>query len=93
MNTSTELEDLDLLATVFDVARTDICVISEMGLFTKVNPAFCAMVGYASNELVGREYSMCAPSAVVAVKDKFLAANLADSPKVPAEWQIRRRDG
>ncbi|MFN0315800.1 MAG: PAS domain S-box protein, partial [Burkholderiales bacterium] len=93
MTTTTELEDLDLLATVFDVARTGICVISERGLFTKVNPAFCAMVGYASEELVGREYAICAPPAVVAVKEKFLAANLADSPKIPTEWQIRRRDG
>jgi PAS domain S-box-containing protein len=93
MTTATDLEDLDLLATVFDVARTGICVISEKGLFTKVNPAFCAMVGYASEELVGREYAICAPPAVVAVMEKFLAANLADSAKIPSEWQIRRRDG
>jgi PAS domain-containing protein len=30
---------------------------------------------------------------VAGVKERFLEALLADSPKIPREWEIRRRDG
>ena len=84
--------ELDLLATVFDVARIGICVIDEAGQFARVNPAFCALVQYPAEQLIGRSYVLCAPASVVAVQDKFLHAILDDSTKIPSEWQIRRAD-
>lgn len=93
MTAATELEDLDVLATVFDVARIGICIITAEGRFSKVNPEFCRMVGYAESDLIGQPYWMCAPPGVVAVHERFLAAAMADSHKVPSEWQIHRRDG
>ena len=84
--------ELDLLATVFDVARIGICVIDDAGRFARVNPAFCQMVDYRAEQLVGQPYSLCAPDSVVSVQDKFLRAILEDSPKIPREWQIRRAD-
>ena len=85
--------DLDFLATVFDVARIGICVVDGAGRFVRVNPAFCTLVDYRSDELIGHHYSICAPPSVVETKDKFLAALVADSPKIPSEWMIRRKDG
>ncbi len=85
--------ELDFLATVFEVARTGICIVDETGMFVRVNPAFCQLVDYSPAELVGRHYAMCAPPSVAEVKDKFLDALLGDSPKIPREWQIRRRQG
>ena len=35
---------------------------------------------------------MCAPPSVVEVKERFLGAILDDSPKIPKEWKIRRKD-
>lgn len=93
MTAATELEDLDVLATVFDVARIGICIITADGRFSKVNPEFCRMVGYGEGDLIGQPYWLCAPPGVAAVHDKFLAAAMADSRKLPSEWQIRRRDG
>jgi PAS domain S-box-containing protein len=84
--------ELDLLATVFDVARIGICVIDDAGRFARVNPAFCAMVGHAAEQLVGQSYALCAPDSVVAVQDKFLRAILEDSSRIPREWKIRRAD-
>jgi len=84
--------ELDLLATVFDVARIGICVIDDAGRFARVNPAFCQMVDYRPEQLVGQSYSLCAPDSVVSVQDKFLRAILEDSSKIPREWQIRRAD-
>jgi PAS domain S-box-containing protein len=85
--------DLDFLATVFDVARIGICVVDGAGRFVRVNPAFCSLVDYRSDELIGQHYSICAPPSVVEAKDRFLAALLTDSPKIPSEWMIRRKDG
>lgn len=85
--------DLDLYATVFDVARIGICVIDEQGRFVRVNPFFCELVRHRPEDLIGQHYSMSAPPSVVAVKEKFLAALFADSPKIPLEWGIRRSDG
>ena len=45
--------ELDLLATVFDVARIGICVIDEAGRFARVNPAFCELVTYPADRRVG----------------------------------------
>jgi PAS domain S-box-containing protein len=83
--------ELDLRATVFDVARIGICVIDDAGRFVRVNPAFCELVDYRPEQLVGQPDYMCAPNSVVAVKERFLEAILADSPKIPREWKIRRR--
>jgi len=33
------------------------CVVSDDGRFTRVNPAFCALVGYPREELVGRTFA------------------------------------
>jgi PAS domain S-box-containing protein len=84
--------ELDLLATVFDVARIGICVIDDAGRFARVNPAFCALVDYPAERLIGQPYALCAPASVIAVQDKFLRAILGDSTKIPREWQIRRAD-
>jgi PAS domain S-box-containing protein len=84
--------ELDLLATVFDVARIGICVIDDAGRFARVNPAFCALVQYPAERLIGQSYVLCAPESVVAVQDRFLQAILDDSPKIPREWKIRRSD-
>ena len=83
----------DFLATVFHVVRTGICIIDERGCFVRVNPAFCELVGFEPDELIGHHYTMAAPESVIAVAEKFLLAAFADSPKIPREWKIRRRDG
>ena len=59
----------------------------------RVNPAFCEMVGYRAEELVGKDYTLCAPPSVVKVRDRFLASLLSDSDRIAREWIIRRSDG
>ena len=76
--------DLDFLATVFDVARIGICVVDGAGRFVRVNPAFCTLVDYRSDELIGHHYSICAPPSVVETKDNFLARCSPTRPRSPA---------
>ena len=85
--------DEEFLLTVFNVARIGICLTDDAGFFVRVNPAFCELVGYRPDELIGRHYSIAAPPRVAAQSAKFLAAALAGSPRVPNEWSIRRKNG
>lgn len=85
--------DDDLLAAAFEVAGVGVCFTDERGDFIRVNPKFCAMLGYAADELVGRSWTTIAPPEVVANAGRFLGALLKNSPNVPEEWRIRRKDG
>lgn len=85
--------DDDLLAAAFEVAGVGVCFTDERGSFLRVNPKFCAMLGYATEELLGRPWTMIAPPDVVANAGRFLGALLKNSPNVPEEWRIRRKDG
>lgn len=93
MNDTASLEDSDVLATVFEVARIGMCFITASGTFSKVNPGFCRMVGFRADELIGQPYGLCVPEGVIPAQDRFLAAALADSSKISDEWRIKRRDG
>jgi PAS domain S-box-containing protein len=85
--------DDDLLAAAFEVAGVGVCFTDERGSFIRVNPKFCTMLGYAAEELIGRPWTMIAPPDVVANAGRFLGALLKNSPNVPDEWRIRRKDG
>ena len=85
--------DEELLRTTVDVARIGICFIGGDGNFVYVNPAFCQLCGYEAGELIGRHWTLAAPPALVENHERFQQALLEDSPKVPLEWQIRRKDG
>ena len=85
--------DDELLRTTVDVARIGICFIGPDGNFVYVNPAFCELCGFAADELVGRHWTLAAPPAVLERHERFAQALLEDSPKVPLEWKIKRKDG
>lgn len=85
--------DDELLRTTVDVARIGICFIGPDGNFVYVNPAFCELCGFDAAELVGRHWTLAAPPAVLERHERFVQALLEDSPKVPLEWKIKRKDG
>ena len=81
-----------LLGTVFDVAQVGIFCIDTAGIFVRVNPAFCELTGYSQEEIEGQPYTLIAPLDILPIADKFLAALLHDSKRMPKEWRIRRKD-
>jgi len=83
----------EFLAAALNVARIGICFVDEKGLFIEVNPAFCEMTGFAREKLIGGPWTVAAPPEIAERADRFLAAVLADSSKVPDQWRIKRRDG
>jgi PAS domain S-box-containing protein len=85
--------DTDLLVAAFNAARLGVCFVDGQGLFMEVNPAFCELTGYTPGELLGKPWVMAAPAETAAQAERFLAAVLADSPKVSDQWQVKRKDG
>jgi len=93
MATRADRFDEELLRTTVDVARIGICFIDPDGLFVYANPAFCVLSGFAPEELIGEHWTIAAPPALKAAHERFYQALLADSPRVPLEWKIQRKDG
>jgi PAS domain S-box-containing protein len=83
----------EFLNAVVDVAQVGICIVDERGLLVRVNPAFCGMIQYSERELIGRHFRIGVPPELEQRADEFLAAVLAESPRVREEWRVRRRDG
>jgi len=83
----------EFLNAVVDVAQVGICIVDERGLLVRVNPAFCGMIQYGERELIGRHFRIGVPPELEQRADEFLAAVLAESPRVREEWRVRRRDG
>lgn len=82
-----------LLLTAFEVAGVGVCFTDEAGNFIRVNPAFCKMLGYRADELVGRPWALIATPALAPNPAAFYAELLADASRVKGEWEVRRKDG
>lgn len=82
-----------LLRAAFDALRAGVCVVDAGGCFVMVNPAFCSMTGFSTDELIGRPWTVAAPEEIAARAERFLPAVLADSAHIPDHWKIRRKDG
>ncbi len=90
---SSARDDDELLSAAFDATGTGICFLDENGTFLRVNRAFCAMLGYGADEIVGQPWSLAAPPEVAAYGDRFVAGLFAESRRLADEWRIRRKDG
>jgi len=51
------MQDVQRLARAFEHSAVGIALQSPDGVWQEVNPAFCAMVGYSRDELVGRSFT------------------------------------
>ena len=83
----------ELFQTVFEMAQVPIFCINQQGKLAQVNPACCELLGWTQAELCGKSFTLIAPENIEAIADRFLAALLSESKKLPAEWRVRHRDG
>ena len=86
-------DEHELLAVAFNATDVGVCFIDEEGRFLHVNQAYCRMVGYTMPELVSASWTLTAPSHMAAYEERFTSKLFAQSPQVPDEWQMRRKDG
>jgi len=83
-----------LLSAIFDVTKIGLCVIDEQGQLVRVNPAYCEMIGYREEELLGQPFT----SVWSTEPEKQLIEQQALSDEVPnleneGEWRILNRAG
>ncbi|RZI44474.1 PAS domain S-box protein [Herbaspirillum sp. HC18] len=90
---SSAQDDNELLSVAFDATGIGICFLDERGCFQRVNRAFCTMLGYPAEEIVGRPWMMAAPPEVAVYGDRFINELFSEDSRLPDEWRIRRSDG
>ena len=80
------------LRIVFDLAPAGIAILDEHFIYTTVNPAYCALTGYAQEELVGQPLTFSLASASFSLKDLVkTAAN--DTGRSSLQLRFRKKDG
>ncbi len=83
----------NLLASIYNTVDVGICITDEEGRFVRVNPAYCQIYDYPSNELLGQSFAMVVlpeqRDFAIQKHDSFIAGN----PELPNEWEVQRRDG
>jgi diguanylate cyclase (GGDEF)-like protein/PAS domain S-box-containing protein len=87
------LQKLSLLSVAVDSAANGVVITNQNGEIQRVNPAVCAMTGYAAEELVGRQPRLLKSGR----HDDSFYKNLWDTVKSGAIWRgtiiNRRKDG
>src|SRR5580692_12803100 len=80
------------LRTVFNLAPVGIAILDEHFTYTTVNPAYCALTGYAPEELVGQPLTFSLASTSFSLEDLVrTAAN--DTGRSSLQLQFRKKDG
>ncbi|MDP9090386.1 MAG: response regulator [Pseudomonadota bacterium] len=92
------------LRAMFDLAPVGIVFLDELANYTSVNPAFCKMTGYSTEQLVGRSLSYSLATALhLAELSEALKGSAVpwkhdvkfqkrDGNSVEMEWQITQED-
>ena len=74
-------------------APVGVAVIAEDGTYLVVNPAYCAMYGYAQTEMLGRSFMMVFPPDQQAAIMRRHQQFLHDCGEFQGELDVLRRDG
>jgi PAS domain S-box-containing protein len=85
--------DQDLFSAAFAAVAAGVCLVDDTGRLIDVNPALCAMLGFAREELAGESLSRILPEALGASPKRSLDALHRQSSRAAVEWALRRRDG
>ncbi len=82
----------ELIASVFNIVDVGICITDEEGCYLRVNEAYCRMLGYSPEELLGKRIDLVIPeekrAEVLADYHSFRASRVA-----PLESVVVRKDG
>ncbi len=83
-----------LFRKIFEHAATGVAIADAQGRLQQCNPAFCALVGYAPERLVGKSFADLAhPDDRPAKLDELASLLRGASPVLQLETRYLRRDG
>ncbi len=79
--------------TLIERTPLGLCITNPNGIFEYVNPAYCRLYGYTTDELVGRHFTVVVPeehrAALSALHDRFIVGEA----ELRGEWEVVRKDG
>ena len=78
--------------TMFDLAPVAIAILDDTLTIESVNPAFCTLTGYATDELVGRPFEACLSEAPWNVQ-QIEVARSATLDRRAGRFTFKRKDG
>ena len=84
---------IDVFDLVYVSESVAICVTDAAGLFVRVNAAYCRLLGYAEDELIGRHYNLILPPERVPLAEEAERQSRDGDQQVTSEWVLRRKDG
>ena len=81
-----------LFRSMFERASAGMAIADREGHFTHCNLAFCSMLGYPHDEIVGRFFGdVLEPDDISPVEPELVG--LVDEISSRSEWRFRRKDG
>ena len=84
-----------LVSAIFEVTKIGLCIVDEQGHFVRVNPAYCQLFGYSSEELIGNHFAKVLPpdhhERAIQLHHGFL--NGAAHIESEGEWHLHNRVG
>ncbi len=81
-----------LFRSMFERASAGMAIADREGRFTHCNLAFCSMLGYRHDEIVGRFFGdVLEPGDISLVEPELVG--LVDEISSSSEWRFRRKDG
>lgn len=86
-------ENQRLLEIVFKAATVGISLTNEEGIFVRLNQAFCDILGWEHEALLGENFTKIFKSDFQATALKLHDAFLKGTVTPPEEWVLRRKDG
>ena len=70
-----------------------ICITNEDGLYEYVNPAYCELYGYTTDELLGQSFTLVVPEDNRAFMRELHDKYIEGATEVQGEWRVVSRDG
>ncbi|HJV74924.1 MAG TPA: PAS domain S-box protein [Noviherbaspirillum sp.] len=93
ITTSSTYDDHQLLSAAFEATGAGIFFVNAEGCLIRANHAFCRMLGYTVDDVLGKHWTLVAPPEIATYGDRFLAELFSGASRLSDEWQFRRRDG
>lgn len=91
LNTLNEKEKI--LSLVYNATAIGLCVTDEQGMIMEVNAAFCRILGYQSEELIGKNFTLTMPGKNQKDAQHLQNQFIKSEKETPGEWEVLKKDG
>ncbi len=81
------------LRTILEGTPLGVCITDSNGVFEYVNPAYCQLYKYRSDELIGKPFTLVVPEANRQFLTDLHDAFIRGDEELRGEWQVQDKNG